>query len=112
MNLNNLALAYQLEKDSRAQEMGERALKTTPTNPEIKDTLGWILIEKGADLRGSALLVRASAPRPANDEIRLHLAEALLRSGNKVGARREFEFPVSSKLIAVGVQARQRLKNL
>ena len=110
--LNNLALAYQLEKDSRAQEIGERALKAAPTNPEIKDTLGWILIEKGADPRGLALLAEASAQQPSKEEIRLHLVTAMLKAGDKAGAKRELESLVLSKSPLVAAEAKRILKDI
>jgi predicted Zn-dependent protease len=55
------------------------------------DTLGWLLVENGNLERGTQLLRNAVERAPAGDAIRLNLAKALLRSGNKAGARKELE---------------------
>jgi thioredoxin-like negative regulator of GroEL len=51
------------------------------------DTLGWILIEQGDTGRGLPLLQKASAAAPDAMDIRYHLVQGLLRSGDKAAAR-------------------------
>lgn len=95
--LNNLAWAYFQEQDSRALEYAEKAHQYAADNPAVLDTLGWILVSQGNAARGLALLQKAMALAPENSDIRYHLAQALVASGDKVGARKELE-----KLLATG----------
>jgi predicted Zn-dependent protease len=94
--LNNLAWAYQQEKDARALPTAEQAYKLAGQNPAILDTLGWILVEKGDTARGLDLLRKASAAAPDAQEVRYHLAAALAKSGDKAGARKELEKALAS----------------
>jgi len=89
--LNNLAWAYQQVKDPRALATAEQAFKLAGDNPGIMDTLGWMLVEQGDTARGLALLQKASTQAPKAAEIRFHLAQALNKSGDKQGARRELD---------------------
>jgi len=89
--LNNLAWCYQQIKDKRAVETAERALKLKPDNPAVIDTLGWILVESGDVGRGVQLLKQATGMAPKSPEIRFHLAQGLLRAGEKNAARAELE---------------------
>ena len=62
--LNNLAWSYQQVKDPRALETAERAYKLKPDNPDVADTLGWMLSEQGNTRRGVELLQKAVAAAP------------------------------------------------
>lgn len=68
--LNNLALAYQQEKDPRALEFAEKAHGITPKSVEILDTLGWILVEQGNTARGLPVLQQAASLAPGLLDIR------------------------------------------
>jgi Flp pilus assembly protein TadD len=57
----------------------------------VIDTLGWALVRTGDTKRGVELIHAASNLAPTNSEIRLHLATAMIKAGDKVGARRELE---------------------
>jgi putative PEP-CTERM system TPR-repeat lipoprotein len=87
--LNNLAWLYQQEKDPRALATAERAYQLKPDNPEIMDTLGWILVDEGKTARGLELLQKAAEKAPASTAIRYHWAAALAKSGDSTRARRE-----------------------
>jgi putative PEP-CTERM system TPR-repeat lipoprotein len=93
--LNNLALAYQELGDARAQETAEAAYRQAGEQPDVMDTLAWILVEKGADkadgARGLMLLQKARALAPKARDIRYHLAAAMAKSGDRAGARKELE---------------------
>lgn len=89
--LNNLAWAYHQAKDPRASETAERAYKLKPDNADVTDTLGWILSEQGNLSRGIELLQKAVASAPGAPVIRFHLAQALVKSGDKAKARAELE---------------------
>ncbi len=110
--LNNLANAYQLEKDPRALETAEKAFKVAPANASVMDTLGWLLVEKGADPRGLGLLQKARAQAPANEEIQLHLGIGLMKAGDKAGARKELEPLATSKTFPKSNEAKRLLSTL
>ena len=110
--LNNLAYAYQLDKNPRALEMAENALKIEPNNPRVMDTLGWILVEKGNDARGLGLLQKAIALLPGNEEVRFHLAVGLSKSGDKAGAKKELDTLIASKTFKGVEEAKRVLKEL
>jgi putative PEP-CTERM system TPR-repeat lipoprotein len=87
--LNNLAWAYQQEKDPRALGTAEQAFKVASDNPGVMDTLGWMLVEQGNTTRALPLLQKAAELAPNSPEIRYHLAVGLHKSGDKQGARKE-----------------------
>jgi putative PEP-CTERM system TPR-repeat lipoprotein len=89
--LNNLAWSLNELKDPRALDFAEQAYRLKPDNAAIIDTLGAILIERGQVGRGLELLKSAAERLPDSPNIRLHLAEALFKSGDKKGAREELE---------------------
>jgi Flp pilus assembly protein TadD len=91
LTLNNLAILYGLEGDSRALDMAERAAKVAPDSAAVADTLGWILVQQGALERGKRVLEEAVSSEPSNPEIRYHFAVALAKSGDKSRAKRELE---------------------
>lgn len=94
--LNNMALAYQQEKDPRALQFAEKALTHAPENPAILDTLGWLLVEQGNASRGLPLLQKAVSLAPKQPDIRYHLVHGLLKSGDKNKARQELETLLAS----------------
>jgi Flp pilus assembly protein TadD len=89
--LNNLAWAYQQEKDPRALATAEQALQVTRDSPAVMDTLGWLLVEQGNTQRAVPLLQKAATLAPRSAEIRYHLAYGLSKAGDKVGARKELD---------------------
>jgi putative PEP-CTERM system TPR-repeat lipoprotein len=111
--LNNLAWAYYQEKDARALETGELALRLDPNNPATMDTLGWMLTEQGNVARGLPLLKKAVSLAPEAPDLRYHLAFGLNKSGDKAGARAEIEkLLASNKPFAQADEARALLKQL
>ncbi len=89
--LNNLAYLYRRQNDPRAMATAEEAYKRAPDSPNVADTLGWMLVEEGKIGRGLELLKHAADLAPSSLEIRYHLAQALAKSGDKAGARKELE---------------------
>jgi Tfp pilus assembly protein PilF len=89
--LNNLATAYQQEKDPQALEYAEKAYQLAPDSPMIADTLGWILVEQGNLSRGLPLLAAAVSMAPAAAQIRYHFILGLVKAGDKEKARKELE---------------------
>ncbi len=89
--LNNLAWVERELKDPKAVEHAELALKLAPNQPAIMDTLGWIYVERGDTKRGVELLQNAVALEPRASGIRLNLAKALLKAGDKSAAKKELQ---------------------
>lgn len=89
--LNNIAWTLGQLNDPEALGYAEKAYAAAPNSPAIADTLGWLLVEKGDAKRGTELLAKAAAAAPNALEIRMHYAKALLKTGDKAGAKREFE---------------------
>lgn len=67
------------------------AYTLSPKKPAILDTLGWILVEQGNVSRGLPLLQKAISLAAEMPAIRYHLAYGLVKSGDKVKARKELE---------------------
>ena len=107
--LNNLAWVLNEQKDPAALEFAEKAYAIAPDNPDVQDTYGWLLTNKGDVKRGVEILIRAVAAAPKATEPRLHLAKALIKSGDKVGAKRELDLLVSQ---ATGGAARAEAEKL
>lgn len=98
--LNNLAWLYQQKNDKRAKDYGERAYKAAPKSAAVIDTLGWILVEQGHDVkRGTELLGQAHQIAPKQGDIHYHYAYALNKNGQAPEAKRSLE-----RLIASGVK--------
>lgn len=113
MTLNNLALLYQQEKDTRALPMAERAFKLKPDLAAVADTFGWMLVEQGQAARGVEVLRKAAASAPENGEIGFHYAVALSKVGDKSGARKQLDAILSSgKAFPQQEQAKALLKQL
>jgi putative PEP-CTERM system TPR-repeat lipoprotein len=111
--LNNLALAYQLSQDARAQQVAEQAYALAGDQPVIMDTLGWILVEQGDTARGLSILQKANAGAPQARDIRYHMAMGLYKTGDKEAARKELESLVSGNTkFAQADDARALLKQL
>ena len=87
--LNNLAWILTEAKDPKGLEYAEHAHRLAPFNASVLDTLGWALTQNGQAKRGVELLRMASNLAPAQGQIRLHFAKALLETGDKAGARQE-----------------------
>lgn len=111
--MNNLAWAYQQEKDARALPMAEKAYEADPGSAAVLDTLGWILVERGELARGVDLLQKAASLAPDAPDIRYHLALGLVKSGDKEKARGELQrLLASGKDFAKANEARALLAQL
>jgi tetratricopeptide (TPR) repeat protein len=86
--LANLARIHQINGDTRARALAERALAAAPEAATTLDTLGWILVTEGEVERGLALL-REAITRQDNPLIRFHVAQALAELGRTQEARAE-----------------------
>ena len=89
--LNNLAWVLGELKDPSALSYAQRAYALAPTNAGVLDTYGWLLFNSGDGKRSVELLTQAAMSSPQDVDIRVHLAKALIKSGDKAGARKELE---------------------
>jgi putative PEP-CTERM system TPR-repeat lipoprotein len=89
--LNNLAWVSGQLKDPKAIGYAEQANRLAPNQPNIMDTLGTLLVEKGETARGVDLLQKASSTAPEDATIRLNFAKGLVRAGRTSDARKELE---------------------
>lgn len=87
--LNNLAWLYFEAGDGRALETAESAYRLAPTQPEIVDTYGWILVAEGKFEQGLSLLQKAAGAAPNNPDIAYHVAAALHATGAVGDARQK-----------------------
>lgn len=86
--LNNLA--WLLGERGELQEaitMAERANSLLQGNAMVQDTLGALYLKQGDGARALPLLDQAAAAAPKDPTIRLHLAQALVATGDKARAR-------------------------
>jgi putative PEP-CTERM system TPR-repeat lipoprotein len=89
--LNNAAWSTHQLKDPQAIKLAEQAYALAPQNAAIIDTLGTILVDTGNATRGIELLRQAVNLAPRTPEYRLHLAEALMKAGDKGGAKTQVD---------------------
>lgn len=89
--LNNLAWLYMERQDPRAVEMARRAAEAAPSDPDVLDTLGWVLLQQGEDTAEAVRTLRRSVQlNPDNPSVQYHLGVALREVGDTEGARSAF----------------------
>ncbi len=89
---NNIAWIYGEMGDKRAIPTAEAAARLAPDSPEIADTLGYMLVTKGGDVKRGLLLLQKAAEKMPNDpNVRYHLALAYRANGRPRDAARELE---------------------
>ena len=89
--LNNLAF---LDAESgtnldQAMTLATRAQKQVPNSPDVSDTLGYVYMQKNLNAEALQIFRKVVQDQPQNPTFRLHLAMALLKQGDKQGARDE-----------------------
>ncbi|VAW90503.1 hypothetical protein MNBD_GAMMA17-1991 [hydrothermal vent metagenome] len=102
--LNNLAWLYSLVNDSRSVAVARKAVELAPGVSSVVDTLGWALVKSGHYEEGVEHLRMAHRMSKDNDDIALHLVEALLKSAS---GKREAK-KLLSDVIKRNPQARDR----
>lgn len=83
--LNNLAWLYSLQNDSRSISFARKAYALAPRSSAVIDTLGWVLVTDGQHKEGIERLREAYQMDKENDDIVIHLVEALIKSGSGSG---------------------------
>ena len=86
---NNLAwiLSEHGGDKDRALALAQTAKELAPENPQVSDTLGWILYRRGVHQRALALLKDSAARLPCNTMVQYHLAMVSAQLGDKEAAR-------------------------
>jgi len=111
--LNNYAWSLNELGDPKALEYAQRATSLGPYTSTAIDTQGWILVQRGDTKQGIDMLRRAVNLAPQDPDIRLHLAKALLKAGDKAAAKSELETLVAqTDASPVRTEAQQMLKAL
>lgn len=111
--LNNLAWTARITGDPKAREYADRALGIAPGSWAILDTAGLVYADSGDVAKGISLLRDALRLVPANQEIRFHLAQVLVKAGQKEEAKRELEETLKSgRKFAAEQEARDLLSKL
>lgn len=76
---NNLAHVLLQMNDPAALTHAERARALAPNQPQVNDTLGWVLVQQGQLEKGLRYLREASLRAPDDPGIQAHLNETLSR---------------------------------
>ena len=91
--LNNLAFLSADSGDDldQAMTLAERAKKHVPNDPNISDTLGYVYMKKNLNAEAVRIFRQVVETSPKNATFHYHLALALLKQGDKQGAKQEAE---------------------
>ncbi|MBP7143286.1 MAG: tetratricopeptide repeat protein [Opitutaceae bacterium] len=91
--LNNLAclLEKHTKELERAYELARRARELLPGDPQVADTLGWILYRKSEYKLAAAMLRENVASNPTSGLAHYRLGAALYMLGNEKEASQEFQ---------------------
>lgn len=76
---NNLAHVLLQLGDTAALKHAEQARALAPNQPQVNDTLGWVLVQQGQVEKGLRYLREAALRAPEDPDIQRHLREALAR---------------------------------
>ena len=89
--LNNLAyMSADLGTNlDQAQPYAERAKKKAPNTADVADTLGYVYLQKNLNVQALQIFRQNVQEHPEVSSFHLHLAMALLKQGDKQGAKAE-----------------------
>ena len=85
---NNQAWLYSLAKNPKALGLAERAYHASPDDVGVQDTYGWLLVQQGQVDEGRQILEQVIKVLPGVPEVQYHYAVALMKSGEKLKARK------------------------
>lgn len=110
--LNNAAVLYseKFNQLDKAFAAAQRARELFPHEPNLADTLGWILVKKRQYPRALGLLQESADKMPASADIQYHLGVVQYLLGNEESARQSLEAALRiSPLFPGSDDARSRL---
>jgi tetratricopeptide (TPR) repeat protein len=90
---NNLAWLYadRGEQLNQALTLAQSAVAQFPDDPNLRDTLGWVLYRQGMTSQAIEAFERSVGAAPDNPVFRYHLAQAYLKAGLTTRARAALE---------------------
>ncbi len=91
--LNNLAFlnAEAGTNLDQAMTLATKAQRQVPNSPDVSDTLGYVYYQKHLNTEALQIFRKVVQDYPQNSTFHLHLAMALLKQGDKQGAKDEAE---------------------
>lgn len=114
--LNNLAWVLSEMNEPSGLTYAEKAYAKAPDNPNVQNTYGWLLFNRNespdSKQRGMTLLVRAAELAPLDADIKMHLAKAMLKTGDRQGAIKQFQELIKIADPALKAEAELLLKSL
>jgi Flp pilus assembly protein TadD len=86
---NNLAylLSEQPGQEENAYKLASLAQRSTPDDPHVSDTFGWILYKRGDYQRALTMLKRSAAKLPDSPSVQYHLGMTAQKLGDTTMAR-------------------------
>jgi tetratricopeptide (TPR) repeat protein len=94
----------------RALELAQTAVEQAPDNPDVRDTLGWVLYKKDLPALALRAFEESIAKRPDNPIYHYHLGLTLAKQGDLDRARRSYQSAL--KLKPDYADAQQALKTI
>lgn len=82
---------------AEANRMATDSLRKAPQNASMKDTLGWVEVKQGNVAAALPVFSSLIRDNPDNVTFRYHYAVALLRSGDRTGAKQQLEQALSKQ---------------
>ena len=111
--LNNLAWLNRDRDAKKAMEYAQQAYQLAPKDPVVLDTMGMLTLKNGDVSRAVGLLRDAAARSPADAQIQVHLATALIQQNRRSEAQKMLEAVVSKAANTPPAQeARKLLESL
>lgn len=110
--LNNLAVIYaeKFNDLEKAAQLAQRARDSLPHDPNIADTLGWIIFRRGQYSRGISLLSESAEKMGSAAEVQVHLGLAHYQMGAEKPAQTALEHALSLNANVQGAaEAKQAL---
>jgi tetratricopeptide (TPR) repeat protein len=109
--LNNIAVLYaeRLNQLDKGLEAAQKARELFPREPNIADTLGWLLVKKRQLPRALVLLQESADKLPKSAEIKYHLGTVHYLLGNEESARAALEECVKSTEPFTGIEDAKKL---
>ena len=110
--LNNLAWAYYLTKDDRAEAVARKAYNLSPDNAHMADTLGWILVQNDKFADALEIFDRALGTEPDNASIYYHAAVVYNKSSRVQEARDSLDKALAMGEFPERAEAENLVRNL